>query len=453
MIKTNRLEWKREYSEDIKKELVAFANSQGGELIIGIANDGSIFGVDHPDQVAVQVTNMIRDAISPDLSLISRVSIDHQDGKALVHIQVNRGSKRPYYISKMGMTSSGVYLRQGNTSAPASPDAIRDMIRETDGYSYETMPAFDQNLTFHYCNQVFKDKGIRFGDLQKQSMKLIHADGFFTNLGMLLSDQCFHSIQFACFQGVEIGPFIDRQRFSGSILKQLDESFKAISRYNRTRSEIHGLNRTDAREYPEEVLREALINAIVHRDYDRDVSTNIRVFDNRIEIASYGGLPPNTTIETFLLGLSIPRNRNLADVFYRLELVEAFGSGIPKMTEIYQVKGKQIVFKTSPSGFLVILPSLFEPPVLLLKEKEAEYLTGHQAIQYDALDVILQNQYDTARSLIYEKGPVTRSELEVIWATSRSSATNIINKLLQKDLLISIGKGRSLHYALPRAKS
>lgn len=123
------------------------------------------------------------------------------------------------------------------------------------------------------------------------------------------------------------------------------------------------------------------------------------------------------------------------------------------MTEIYQVKGKQIVFKTSPSGFLVILPSLFEPPVLLLKEKEAEYLTGHQAIQYDALDVMLQNQYDTARSLIYEKGPVTRSELEVIWATSRSSATNIINKLLQKDLLISIGKGRSLHYALPRAKS
>jgi len=453
MIETGRIEWKREYSEDIKKELVAFANSQGGELIIGIADDGTISGVEHPDRVATQVTNMIRDAISPDLSMISHVSVDYRDDKALVRIQVNRGGKRPYYITKKGMTSSGVYLRQGNTSAPASADAIREMIRETDGYSYESNLAFDQNLTFDFCAKVFRDKGIRFGEPQKQTLKIINPDGLYTNLGMLLSDQCFHTIQFACFQGIEIGNYVDRQRFTGSILKQLDDSFKTISRYNRTRSEIHGLNRTDVREYPEEVLREALINSIVHRDYDRDVSTNIRVFDNRIEIASYGGLPPNTTIETFLLGLSMPRNRNLADVFYRLGLIEAFGSGIPKMTEIYQTHGKKILFKTSPSGFLIVLPGLGDFPDIILKENEAEYLPRERTLQNEELDALLQNQFDAARDLIHQKGPVTRRELEVLWTTSRSSATNIINKLLQKQMLISIGKGRSLHYALPRAKT
>jgi ATP-dependent DNA helicase RecG len=120
----------------------------------------------------------------------------------------------------------------------------------------------------------------------------------------------FHSIQFACFQGTDIGIFSRAPTIHRLNIEADDDAFYALNRYNRTRSEIHGLRRIDSRDYPEEVLREALINAIVHRDYDRDVSTNIRVFDDRIEIVSFGGLPPNTTIETFLLGSSMPRNKN-----------------------------------------------------------------------------------------------------------------------------------------------
>ena len=439
MIESNRLEFKRTYTEDIKKEIVAFANSDGGELIIGIEDDGSIIGVDKPDEVSARVTNMLRDAISPDIMLITNVSITSQQDKSLVHVTVSKGGKRPYYIAKKGMTSSGVYVRHGSSSAPASADAIREMIRETDGYSYESNLSFDQTLTFDYCARIFADHDIRFGKNQMRTMKMVDPDGNYTNLAMLLSDQCFHSIQFACFQGTEIGTFTERQRFSGSILKQLDDAFHALNRYNRTRSEIHGLRRVDSRDYPENVLREALINAIVHRDYDRDVSTNIRVFDNRIEIASYGGLPPNTTIDTFLLGLSMPRNKNLADIFYRLELIEAFGSGIPKMTEIYKDKGKDIEFRTSPSGFMIVLPNLNygneDVPSTTIEKKHG-----------DTSKSLLDQRAEAAAEIIQEKGSVTRQELEIVWEVGRSTASKWLDQLIESGYLVRVGSGRNTRY-------
>ncbi|MHB1454752.1 MAG: RNA-binding domain-containing protein [Saccharofermentanales bacterium] len=441
MFESSRVEWKREFSENIKKELVAFANTEGGELIIGMADDGSIIGVENPDQVSAQVTNMIRDSISPDITLISRVDIKFQEDKALIYITVHRGNKRPYYITKKGMTSTGVYVRQGNTSAPASADAIREMIRDTDGYSYESNLSFEQNPTFEFCSKVFADKGIKFENNQMRTLKLVNQDGKYTNLAMLLSDQCFHTIQFACFQGTDIGIFTERQRFTGSILKQLDDAFYALNRYNRTHSEIHGLHRIDRRDYPEEALREALINAVVHREYDRDVSINIRGFDDRIEIASFGGLPLNTTIETFQLGLSIPRNKNLADIFYRLELIEAFGSGIPKMIEIYRENGQEVSFKTSPSGFMITLPNLNY-------RKEITSDTSEEGNLKPEVIGLFDQRIKLAVDLIRKNGPVSRMELETVWGISRSAATMWIAQLVNSGILIRMGSGRTFKYSL-----
>jgi len=441
-MESSRLERKRAYTEGIKKELVAFANTEGGELIIGMADDGSVVGVENPDRVSAQVTNMLRDAIRPDITLISRVEIRYQNDKALLHVIVNRGGKRPYYISSKGMTSAGVYVRHGNTSAPASADAIREMIRDTDGCSYENIPSFDQQLTFEFCSKVFADRGIAFGKNQRKPLKMIDSNGNYTNLAMLLSDQCFHSIQFARFQGTDIGIFTERLRFTGSILKQLDEAFQTLNRYNRTRSEIHGLRRVDSRDYPEEALREALINAIVHRDYDRDVSTNIRDFDDRIEIASYGGLPSNTTIETFLLGLSLPRNRKLAGIFYHLELIEAFGSGIPKMTDIYHQNGQMISFKTSPSGFMIVLPNLNY-------SKESRDPGLESVVPQDEDAPLEDRRMKSARDLILAKGPVSRMDLEAVWDIGRSAAAKWIDQLMDKGLLIRVGNAQRTKYKLP----
>ncbi len=440
-MESGRLEYKREYTEEIKKEIVAFANTDGGELIIGLDDDGSVVGVDMPDQVSAQISNMIRDAISPDAALITKVTISTMQDRPIIHVLVSKGGKRPYYITRKGMTSAGVYVRHGNTSAPASADAIREMIRETDGYSYENSLSFEQALTFEFCSNVFADRGVRFGKAQMRTMRMVDSDGNYTNLAMLLSDQCFHSIQFACFQGTIIGTYSERQRFDGPLLKQLEDAFHALSRYNRTHSEIRGLRRIDIRDYPEQVLREALINAIVHRDYDRDVSTNIRVFDDRVEIASYGGLPPDTSIETFMLGLSMPRNRNLAEIFYRLELIEAFGSGIPKMIQCYKDTGKHIVFKTSPSGFMVTMPNLHyrDDEIVRIRETAPEEYAENLTSSFE-------QRAESLLLSIQANGPIRRQALEKIWGVSRSTATNWLNQLIDAGILVRIGSGRNTRY-------
>ena len=447
MMETNHVEWKREYTEELKKTLIAFANTDGGELIIGIADDGSVYGITNPDQVVAQISNMLRDSITPDITLITNTQIEFREGKPILHVKVNRGAKRPYFITKKGMTSAGVYVRQGNTSAPASTDAIRLMIRETDQFSYESGLSFDQALTFDYCSRIFQEKEMRFEKTQKQTLKLMSQEGLYTNLGFLLSDQCSHCIQFACFQGIDIGKFVERQRFTGSVLKQLDEAYAALSRYNRTQSEIVGLHRLDRQEYPEGALREALVNSIVHRDYEMNVGTNIRVFDDRIEIASFGGLPPNTTIDTFLLGLSMPRNRNLADIFYRLELIEAFGSGIPKMTDLYQSHGKEIVFKNAASGFMVSLPSLFAKSKsdFTLHDFYDENTNPMYSPLYNPL-TDQDNRIDSVIQYVRGHGVVSRSDLEFLLNLGRTATSQFIKKQLASGVLSVKGAGKNTRY-------
>ena len=131
--------------EDIKKEIIAFANCEGGKLYIGVQDDGTVVGLDDPDGVALQVSNMVRDAIKPDVTMFLRyTTIDVQD-KKIVAIDIQQGTERPYYIAKKGLRPEGVYVRQGYSSVPATNTMIRRMIKETDGDHFEEMRSLEQN--------------------------------------------------------------------------------------------------------------------------------------------------------------------------------------------------------------------------------------------------------------------------------------------------------------------
>ena len=147
----------------------------------------------------------------------------------------------------------------------------------------------------------------------------------------MLSDQCVHIIKLAVFEGSWKSVFRDRAELSGSLLKQLEDAYAYIDRYNRIRAEFEGLDRIDRRDYPADALREALLNAIVHRDYSVSVSTLISIFDDRIEFVTIGGLIRGISYDDIMLGVSALRNRHLANVFYRLKLIEAYGTGLLKI--------------------------------------------------------------------------------------------------------------------------
>lgn len=187
--------------DDIKKEIIAFANYEGGKLYIGFQDDGTVIGLEAPDGAALQVSNMIWDGIKPDLTMLLQYETLKIDGKQIIAIDIQQGTDRPYYIVKKGLRPEGVYVRQGYSSVPATNTAIRRMIKETEGDYFEEMRSLEQNLTFEATKKEFLQRNILFGQMQMKTLGIMSHDGVYTNLGLLLSDQCVHTIKAAVFEG------------------------------------------------------------------------------------------------------------------------------------------------------------------------------------------------------------------------------------------------------------
>lgn len=429
-------ELKREYVDDIKNTVVAFANCDGGTIYIGINDDGSIRGVDDADETMLRVTNAIRDAVRPDVTMFVDCGGEDIDGKQVVRVTVRRGTARPYYLRGKGIRPEGVYVRQGASTVPASETAILDMIKETGGDSYEAARSLIQQLTFDKAAEFFKRRGVSFGAAQMRTLRMISEDGTYTNLAFLLSDQCAHSLKMAIFEGSRKSVFKDRLELSGSLLAQLDEAYDFIDRFNRTRAEFDGLDRIDRRDYPPEAVREALLNALVHRDYSFSAPTLISVFDDRIEFVSVGGLVKGLSMDDLRLGVSILRNPNLANIFYRLRLIEAYGTGMLKINECYEEALQKPKIEASSHAFKVTLPNVnFGAGAEAVAEKVP---ARRERAKEERVRVI--------EELCRENGYVTRKDLEKAFEISQATAVLLLRKLTGDGLLVKEGSGSNVRY-------
>lgn len=352
------VELKEVVVDDIKKEIIAFANCDGGKLYIGVRDDGTVIGLDNADSVSLQISNMVRDAIKPDITMFLHYETIVENGKNVVVVDIQRGTDRPYYLAKKGMRPEGVYVRQGYSSVPATDTAIRRMIKETDGDRFEAMRCLNQDLTFEATKKEFELRKTDFGPQQMRTLKLIDQDGLYSNLALLLSDQCVHTIKVAVFQGTDQTIFKDRREFTGSLMQQMNEVYDFIDFRNQTRATIEKLYRVDVRDYPEVAVREALLNLLVHRDYSFSASAFISIYEDRIEFVSIGGLMPGIDLEDVMVGISVCRNQDLANVFYRLHLIEAYGTGMGKIMKAYESMQVKPVIETTKNAFKIILPNI-----------------------------------------------------------------------------------------------
>ena len=357
MYESETIELKESYTPDLKKEVVAFANTNGGTIYIGVHDNGEITDLENADFVMQQISNALRDSIRPDVSMFTNIELVQKEDKNIIKLTINQGTKKPYYLSDKGLKPSGVYVRSGTTSAPASEDAIRMMIKLTDGDSFEYNRSLVQELTFTSLNKEMLLRRLEFSNVQMKNLGIITQDDIYTNMGLLVSDQCKHSIKFAVFQGTDKLVFKDRKELAGSLFDQLTDAFKTIDFYNSTKATFHDLLRTDERDYPEDAIREALLNAVVHREYAFSGSTIINLYSDRLEIISLGGLVSGMSLEAAMLGASQPRNEKLASLFYRMKLIEAYGTGISKIISCYKGLSVQPKFENVEGAFRVILPN------------------------------------------------------------------------------------------------
>ncbi len=431
---SERIEYKSQMIEDLYREVIAFANSNGGVIYIGIDDHGNLTGIDNVDETYTRITNGIRDAIAPDVTMFVRYIL--QDNK-VIQIEVGEGSYKPYYLKSKGMKPNGVYVRHGASSVQASPDQIRKMIKESDGDNFEASRCMEQELTFHAAETAFKQYGVEFS-VEKYRALGITKNDVFTNLALLLSDQCHHTIKVAVFKDEFCTEFRDSKEFGGSVFKQFEDVVNYLALCNKTVSTIKGLVRTDKQDYPEEVIREALLNALVHRDYSFSGSIIINVNDSKMEFISLGGLLPGLSTEDIRIGISQPRNKKLAEVFHRLRLIESYGTGIRRIFKLYENCPVQPSIEATTNAFRIVLPNMNATDTA---NEDTPATTGKST-------AAITPQVKTVMDYLAKYDEMTDEDLQELLNIKKTRAYQLARQMHENELIDIIGRGASKKYKL-----
>lgn len=431
MIENQNTEFKREFTDKISRTIVAFANCNGGSLFIGIDDDGSVIGIDDIDKAQLDVKNVLRDSIRPDVSLFTMMNAEQRDGKWILRVDVGRGTSRPYYLTSRGLRSEGVYVRRGSANECASEQNIREMILASTKFSYEREVSVIGDLTFEFAREYFLRKKVDFGIAHFRQLGFVDEEGKMTNLALLFSDQNPHILKVAEFDSSEPLSFSNRKEFNGSILRQLEMAYDLLLLYNRRRSDFNGLDRIDRSQYSEESIREALVNGLIHCDYSQSAPSRIEIYDKHIDFINLGGLVDGLSMSDLELGASKCRNERLAVVFYRLNLVESYGTGLRKILNHYPDLKVSDIVAVSDHAFRLRLP-----------------VETAKGVQVGNTLSSREKRHKIILDLLGRDGVITRKIIQEKTGCSVGTAIRDLEELQKNGKLKKRGNGRNSEYVL-----
>lgn len=426
VIESEHIEFKEVVNDSTIKTIAAFANSGGGQIYIGVSDDGEVLGVKDIDGELLRLTDKMRTNIRPDILMMVSTDVETFGDKKLIVIAVKKGPKRPYYLVPKGLRPEGVYIRSGAASVPSSETAILQMIQESSGDSFEAHLSMRQDLTFEFAASYFQESGFGLTDSEMRTLGMLTAEGY-TNLAFLLSDQCPSFVKAASFDDDSRDVFLERDEYSGSILKQIEDAYGFLLSHDKFKTEYEGLRRIDFDDYPKQALREAIANAIAHREYALSGPTLVSVMPSSAEITSLGGLVPGITREDLGANISMPRNKLLAALMYRLGIIEAWGTGIGRMRSSYGDNGASVVISITPNTFTVKLPN--------------RNVLGSAAKPTIGKDAVIQ---------AVESGCHTRADIQLRTGFSQSKTIGLLRELVDSGELKREGESRNTRYALTR---
>ncbi|PZX10372.1 ATP-dependent DNA helicase RecG [Breznakibacter xylanolyticus] len=333
-------------NDAIAKTVIAFSNTSGGKLIIGVNDNREIVGIDDNELFDLQdkIASIIADNCSP--GIMPEIYSVNIDGKLVLVIEVVRGNLKPYFLKSQGK-ADGTYVRIGATNRVADLDVIAELERQKRHISFDEEICYDttlQELDLSPLYQRFESIGKPLTHDKLRNLKLINPDNdkeYPTNALMILLGKFPHcTVKCARFKGTTMSVFTDKKEYGGDIFTILENTQSFVLNHINLKGEIKGLYRTDTYEIPVPALREALINAMVHRDYvnqGRDIKVGI--YDDIVNIVSPGGLPHSITMEDVFNGRSEARNRVVAHIFKELGLIEQWGSGINRIIRVCEESG------------------------------------------------------------------------------------------------------------------
>lgn len=301
---------------------------------------------------------------------------------------------------------------------------MEDAHVEFKSLTFESRRSLHQVLTFKYATKEFRKRNLGFSQDEMRTLGLLDAEGQFTNLALLLSDQCPSMIKVACFSDDKRNTFLAREEYAGSILKQLADSYAFLERNNHFRTEFKGLERADFYDYPQVAMREALINSVAHREYALSGPTLVSVMPSSLEIVSLGGLPLGIEYEDLSARISMPRNRMLSNIMFRLELIEAYGTGIGRMRTSYESCGMMPEISVTANTFSVSLPNRNAPTSP----------SSDRSVEESIFDSLPRG------------GEFTRADIQKRLNVSQSTAGRLLAGLVSQGKLIKEGAGKNTRY-------
>lgn len=365
MRETRTLEFKESITNTFLKTVSAFSNYDGGSILFGIDDDGNVKGIPDPVQACLDIENKINDSISPQPNYI----LELQNNDQTIKLTVRPGEQKPY------LYKSKAYKR--NDSATIEVDTLEFSRLVLDGKNirFEELPCKKQNLSFDVLQHKLKES-VQIELFNKDTLKILNLyndqNGYNNAAGILADQNDFPGIDIVKF-GENISIIKKRATFDNiSILEVYDKSIDIFRDYYQYEV-IESADRKKVEKVPEAAFREAIANALIYRVWDVESQIRVLMFDDKIEIVSPGGLPAGITEDEYLDGkILVLRNRNLANVFYRLGLVEIFGTGITRIKQLYAESLIKPEFEVSENAIKIVLP-IFETNVNLTEDEKVIY--------------------------------------------------------------------------------
>ena len=416
MRETRIVEFKETITNTFLKTVSAFSNYDGGTILFGVDDDGNIKGLPDVKQACLDIENKINDSITPQPDY----TLEIQNNDQTIKLTVKSGLQKPY------LYKSKAYKRNDTATIEVDTLEFSRLVLDGKNIRFEELPCKDQELSFEILHRKLKET-VRIENFDKDTLKTLNlyddVNGFNNAAGILADKNHFPGIDIVKF-GENISIIQKRSTFENiSVLEVYEKAIEVFRDYYQYEV-IQGADRKKMEKIPEAAFREASANALIHRVWDVDSQIRVSMFDDRIEIVSPGGLPFGITEEEYLSGkLSVLRNRNLANVFYRLGFVEIFGMGITRIKQLYAEALIKPDFEVSENAIKIVLP---------IFEKNAD-LTKDEIIIYKLLSKTMLK-------------PI--SEVAPYVPFGKSKTTKLLKEMCQKGVITVEGKGKGTKYII-----
>lgn len=433
IIEDSRNEFKEILNEKLEKEVIGFLTASGGNIYIGVNNNGEVVGIDEDiDKMQLLIKDRVKNNIQPSTLGLFDIDVKSYNDKKYIHITIASGNEKPYYLKKKGMTPEGCYIRIGSSCEQLGYKEIEELYARRTKTSLTSIVSPRQDLKFSQLKIYYEEMNYTINDNFLQQLGLIMEDGKYNYLAYLLSDYNNISIKVATYSGNDTYDLIENEEYGYCSLikaaKRVIEKFEII---NKTYSKITSEDRKELKMFDNVAIKEAVLNAFVHTLWEREYPPKFEIFADHIAISSTGGLPLNVSKNDFFKGYSAPLHPELMRVFKDLDMVEQLGTGIRRILKSYD----EDIYEFS-DNFIRVNFKFKQHSDLINKYKEKlsgidKYEEDLSETQNKIIDLIKQNQYITQEDIA--------TELKI----HRTTVARNIDVLREKKILERTGSTKS----------